>query len=156
MASENVNAQQLSMFEPAGKLVEQARSGERPLMDGNFPNTPRKVDNVLKEKAEEIRDWEPELYEDMRGGIKKPITTMWPTNEHAGVPVKEYRKNARAYGKVQESGKPNQADGHHRLAVANKVDPSMEVPVQHATTIWGRAPSLPPGTNTFTHGRYVR
>ncbi|CAB4185817.1 hypothetical protein UFOVP1130_134 [uncultured Caudovirales phage] len=117
-----LNEDQLAMFIPAHKLMD-AIPLDQPAT--RRPLTLRNLPDVASRKIKEAkRDG---LYDEIKSeGVQTPITIgQHPMRVRSGR-VYDYFPGANYEGPVIE-------DGHHRISVANSIDPKMEIPVKYAS-----------------------
>jgi hypothetical protein len=119
-SSDRLNHQQLAMFMPAGELRDTI-SGEGAGLGGKEDII---AENLLEshEPVESLRystlpgQYDKSLYESVRDeGVQEPVTVILPV----GAPD------------LGPDGSMVLGDGHHRVASASTIDPSMEVPVRY-------------------------
>jgi len=116
-----LNEDQLAMFIPAKELMDaiplDQPATRRPLTLRNLPDvTSRKIKEAKRDG----------LHTSIKNeGVQEPITIgQHPMRVRSGR-VYDYFPGANYEGPVIE-------DGHHRISVANSIDPKMEIPVKYA------------------------
>ena len=128
-ASHHLSGQQLAMFMPAGELGRKKRYGGE-LLPGETRKQAwgRKLEES-KVPSDQWQDWDPAerepvlpaLYPQIAAeGVKRPV--ILNANEHI--------QHDFSGGILWHDKAGSVRDGHHRIAAAKDIDPSMEIPVE--------------------------
>jgi hypothetical protein len=115
-----LNEAQLAMFIPAHKLMDMVP------LDQPETDKPQKYKDLPSVSSRKVQEAKTEgLYNEIKNeGVQSPITIGQHPFRVASGRVYDYFPGADYKGPVIE-------DGHHRIAVANDINPNAEIPVKY-------------------------